>query len=378
MRLLRRIAYLSCAALCLVVLGCGERRESSKTLSVQEQRRGVELATKLGLKPDGGKSAATAPILRPVKVLCKSSIAMRPLVSPDGRYVALGPDLLSIPDGKKRPLLSGSKAGKGLCNAASWSPDGSRIVVSVRTDRFVTGMCGSVIYAYDLRVATVADGSSVLVGSGRIYGWSPDGKKIAWMAFPGHEQFVVSDCKTGKELSRKSVAAELRDRSRSSPPAENDPERPETWLTEQQNMFGDGTRTSPDCKMVVEVSFPRRSHPYRFLGAYGRSGIREIALLPMYSRGASSEETLWYPDSRKFLYFTGPAGYASPSRPQELYLINTKGKATSVQLIHGNEEHSQFRFLQWLDADQNLLLYSYVSDDPKQQELWIGQLKGVK
>ncbi len=373
-RVLWRIAWLLCAALCLSVVGCGERN-LSRTPSLQEQRRGVELATKLGLKPDGGKTAAIAPILQPVKLLHKSYGLVNPLLSPDKRHLRIGRLMVSIPSGAVTKTADAREIP---------SPDGKKKAVYTTSKSFIDGMCGTGrIYASDLKVVRNSDGATVPIGTGGVFAWSPDGQQIAWTPSPAPPQLVVSNAETGRELSRRSVPLEFYGQVRRARPLVNpDPSRPETWQgVRSEPGPGYGPWPSPDANRVVYFTEPGFPDNHIALGFYGKSGMKEICPLPeggLGGRGTGTTEVVWYPDSREFLYLTGPAASMVSPGSQSLYIVTAEGHVTPVQLKHSGAKYDMFSFFQMLDADQQLVLYCVNSGTPMQQELWIGQLQGVK
>ena len=380
--------------LCVVAAGCG-RQASSALAQPTPWATGAELAKLLGLSTDGGRTAAAAPVLRPVKLVRTFAIASTYL-SPDRKQIAIVENgdllLLSLPSGDGAPLVSREAAsrlypeGGFLEREVHWSPDGKSILffVSKKDPRIPGppgGGMGGISKAY---IARVDDGAITECRYGVFWAWSPDSRRIAWLVYRGNnptegirrqQYIVVADVKTGEEVFSKPVPDMLFGIvGRTKPLLKSGPDQPEMWLgTHLQN-----ASPSPDATHVVYMTDPIKAGYHMALGTYTASGIREIAAMPVVDRGYVTSETLWLPDSRRFLYITGRGGSAKRPGSQRLFVIDLKGQTTNVHLVQGEAGYGQFRLLQWLDAGQNLILYCHDSPNTRQQELWIGQLQGVR
>ncbi len=381
MWLLRRVACMLCAALCLLLLGCGERKQPAKAPElVRIEGFRVPISPEAKPEEEAGSGTVDKITLRPVKLVTRNLGFRRPILSPDKLHVALeGRDELatvSIQGGVSKVLV---KESDRTITQIAWSPDSKRLLFSAgkynNGPPIAPGAKGYGFYeSMQCSIVNRADRSLLHIGEGSLWAWSPNGRNVAWLPTREPRRLTVSDAKTGRKLTSVVIPWDFTSpTAKTRPLVRPDPKRPETWRgTKPAGNDGMGPWPSPDAgKCVYFTAIPESTQHRCVLGVHGKAGLKEIAELPVpshpnYAQMRDNTEVIWYPDSRRFLYLTRWRNW-----DVKMYAVSAKGQVTRVLLDSG--ESRWLCDFQMLDARHNMVLYR-----ASWYELWIGQLQGVK
>jgi hypothetical protein len=327
-----------------------------------------------------GCSLAAGPTLEPVKMLVPKDV-MRGVPSPDGRTVAAttatGLDLVNVESGETKLLVS--SAGGVFLPDVEWSPAGRLLTFRQRAGgRWPL-----------LQVIDTVTGRKITLGDGIIWGWSPDGKQIAWTPMPSSPRSrIVSDASTGAQVSRTGAYAGQTSQYTQSPPVRtfgrSKAERPETWRDRHYIWV------SPDGSKAIWEEWKRVSDPSTMGGGPGTGWkpALEAVWLGYYVAGTLNRQVkllgtgaendvsslVWYPDSSRALLTTESSAAQTGARASRLFQIGGDGSVTQITV----QEHSCVAFPRILDAEKGLVVYCVREGGVDKASLWLGQLKSAK